>query len=196
NTLLIFASDNGGSDAENNDVRYPGGPYPNGPLCGDNAPLHGKKGDLYEGGVRVPTIVHWPARWASGIYPHPTMIVDWMPTLCRLAGYEGEGTRRWDGVDLVDALDSGEAPDRETPMYLKGLHGKSRAIRVGDWKLLEFDEAEGTRTELYDLSVDPCETRNQAAEEAARVVELKAALVEASKADGDAQLATEIRPAE
>jgi len=83
NTLIIFTSDNGGSTAENNDTKYPnqGDDCPNGRLPGNNLPLRGKKGDLYEGGTRVPTIVRWPGKIKAGTFSEtPVHIADWMPT--------------------------------------------------------------------------------------------------------------------
>ncbi|MCA9099461.1 MAG: sulfatase-like hydrolase/transferase, partial [Planctomycetaceae bacterium] len=87
NTLLVFTSDNGGSTAENNGQAYPSDDYPNGKLTGNNLPLRGQKGDLYEGGIRVPTIVSFPGRLKPGSVSTPAQIIDWMPTFCRLANY-------------------------------------------------------------------------------------------------------------
>jgi arylsulfatase A-like enzyme len=57
NTLLVFTSDNGGSTAQNSTQPYPPDDYPTGRIPGNNAPLRGGKGDLYEGGIRVATVV-------------------------------------------------------------------------------------------------------------------------------------------
>ena len=99
-TLFVFTSDNGGSTAENNDLKYPDDNCPNGRLTGNNAPLRGKKGDVYEGGTRVPTIVYWPGRFTPRKIETPVQIVDWMPTFCSLAGYEPDHDLKWDGTDL------------------------------------------------------------------------------------------------
>ena len=82
NTLLVFTSDNGGSTAENGDQKYPADDYPKGKLTGNNAPLRGQKGDIYEGGIRVPTIVSWPGKLKTGkSTPQPKL-----PTGCQPSG--------------------------------------------------------------------------------------------------------------
>ena len=84
NTLVVFTSDNGGSTVENNDLKYPDDNCPNGKLTGNNTPWRGQKGDLYEGGTRVPTVVSWPGRVEAGKVAAPVQITDWMPTFCSL----------------------------------------------------------------------------------------------------------------
>ncbi len=66
NTIVVFTSDNGGSTAENNDLKYPDDNCPNGKLTGNNQPLRGQKGSVYEGGTRVPTLLSWPAKLKPG----------------------------------------------------------------------------------------------------------------------------------
>ncbi|MCA9165121.1 MAG: sulfatase-like hydrolase/transferase, partial [Planctomycetales bacterium] len=154
NTLLVFTSDNGGSTAENNDLKYPDDNCPNGRLTGNNRPLRGQKGDLYEGGTRVPTIAAWPARIKSGRVDSPTQIIDWMPTFCALAGYRPETDLKWDGTDLTKLLTEHQ-PLAERPLYTVAPGWRGRSLRLGDWKLIVRSENRGSneasKIELYNI---------------------------------------------
>lgn len=186
NTLLVFTSDNGGSLRENNNDRsYPGGPYPEGPMPGNNHPLRNGKGTLYEGGIRTPTVVSWPGRLAPGRITEPVQITDWMPTFCGLAGFRPEQDLKWDGVDLWPLI-SGQV--RRLParaIYTPFSRGK--ALREGDWKLIV--SADGTKAELFNLARDPSETTDLAGQMPDRVQALRQRLVEAARADRDAVVA-------
>ena len=168
NTLLVFTSDNGGSNAENNDLKYPDDNCPNGPLTGNNLPLRGKKGDLYEGGTRVPTILSWPAKLKPGRIETPIQITDWMPTLCALAGVQPEQDLKWDGTDLSGLLVH-RTPLPERSLYAVGPSWRSVSLRKGDWKLIVHGKGENQELELFNLSADPSEKSNLADREQARV---------------------------
>jgi arylsulfatase A-like enzyme len=185
NTLLIFTSDNGGSTAENNDLKYPDDNCPNGPLTGNNAPWRGKKGDLYEGGTRVPTIVSWPNRAKLGKVDSPVQITDWMPTLCALAGYRADRDLKWDGTDITPLL-TRHTPIPDRPLYAVAPRWRSRSLRWGQWKLLVHGEKQARRVELFDLVADPSETTNLAGDLPDRVGRLTAMLSEVSARDRDA----------
>lgn len=185
NTLLIFTSDNGGSTSENNDTKYPADDYPEGPLPGNNAPLRGKKGDVYEGGIRVPTIACWPGYLKPGTYDGTAHIVDWMPTLCSLAGHTPETDLRWDGINLWSVLTGGKVPEARG-LYWQGPNFKSKAVRVDDWKLVSILKGKEWKEELFDLANDPNETKDLAAIEPAKLTELRAALAEFEAGDRDA----------
>ncbi|MEO6244922.1 MAG: sulfatase-like hydrolase/transferase, partial [Opitutaceae bacterium] len=116
NTLIVFTSDNGGSTAENNDRSYPDDSCPSGPLPGNNIPWRGQKGDLYEGGTRVPTIVSWPGRARPGRVSAPVQITDWVPTFAALTGYQPERDLKWDGADILSLLTS-HTPPPVRPLY-------------------------------------------------------------------------------
>lgn len=188
-TLVVFTSDNGGSTSENNDRKYPDDHCASGKLPGNNLPLRGKKGDLYEGGTRVPAIVRWPGRIKAGsVSETPVHIVDWMPTFCELAGSRVDAERlRWDGVSLRSVL-SGDDSLPERSLYSAGTSFRSRALRRGDWKLIIFDGKDSSqqRVELFDIASDPNEKNNLAQSNPDKVRELKAELMIAMRADRDA----------
>ncbi len=188
NTLIVFTSDNGGSTSENNDTKYPDDNCPNGRLPGNNSPLRGKKGDLYEGGTRVPTIAYWPGKLAAGsVCNSPLHIVDWMPTFCALAGAEvSPEALKWDGSDVWPAI-SGQSQLPPRLLYSAGTGFRSSALRFGDWKLIVFHAKNGgkERAELFDLSKDPNEQTNLADSQPAKVAEMRKLLAAASAADRD-----------
>jgi arylsulfatase A-like enzyme len=173
-TIVIFASDNGGV-----------GGYLEigGRGITDNSPLRGGKGMLYEGGVRVPLIVRWMRRMKGGGVCHePTVHVDLFPTFLELAGVKDRPKQPLDGVSLLPLLTEPSAKlGREAiyfhfPGYLEGsVAGKWRTppvgfIRAGDWKLMEFFE--DGRLELYNLRDDLGERTNLAAKMPDRAKEL------------------------
>lgn len=184
NTLLVFTSDNGGSTAENNDTKYPADDYPEGPLPGSNQPLRGEKNELYEGGIRVPAIVSWPARLSRGTVEEPIHIADWMPTLCAIAGYEPERDLKWDGLNVWPLIE-GRGAGTERTLYWTSP--RARAVRQGNWKLIQPVERDGEqgRAELFDLSRDPYETTDLAGREPQKVKELMARMGVIARADGE-----------
>lgn len=184
NTLLVFTSDNGGSTVENNDLKYPDDNCPNGRLTGNNHPLRGRKGDVYEGGTRVPTIVSWSARIQSGRLESPVQIADWMPTFCSLAGYEPEHDLKWDGANIAKSLlDQSPLPVR--PIYTAGPGWRSNALRYGDWKLIVHGEGEKQRVELFNLVDDPSEATDRADADPDKVKDMLARLRAAARRDRD-----------
>ena len=135
NTIVIFTSDNGG---ETNVT--------------SNAPLRGGKSQLYEGGIRVPLIVRWPARVAKNtVSVVPTVNTDFYPTLLEAVGVTPDPQQQLDGIStLANWQHPNAKPERDLlawhypldkPHFLGGI--SSGAIRVGDWKLIEnFDTGE------------------------------------------------------
>lgn len=186
NTLLVFTSDNGGSTSENADTKYPADEYPKGKIPGNNQPLRGQKGDLYEGGIRVPTIASWPNQIKAGKYTGVAHITDWMPTFCGLAGHVPGKDLKWDGQDLSAVL-RGEGGSTARTIYGVAPGFRSRMVRVGDWKLVVFEEKgkEG-KAEVFDLAKDPNEANDLSAQMPEKVVELRQAMNEMAKADRDA----------
>jgi len=159
NTLVIFSSDNGGVGG------YQAAGIPKAGGITDNAPLRGGKGMLYEGGVRVPYIFAWKGQIKPGVVCHePILSVDLYPTLLELAGAKRPADYPLDGTSYLGPLKSGgegqlvrDAIYWHFPGYLgAGADGwrttPAGAIRMGDWKLLEFFE--DGRLELYNLKED------------------------------------------
>lgn len=143
-TMIIFCSDNGGQASAG----------------GTNGPVRGAKQDMYEGGIKVPGCVSWPARIAPAQRrDDPVMTMDFYPTLCQLAGVPFDP--RADGVDLAPALwgDGGVDSDR-TMIWMRregGQYGGQDyyAIRRGPWKLVQNSPFEPF--ELFNLADDPKE---------------------------------------
>jgi arylsulfatase A-like enzyme len=188
NTLFVFTSDNGGSTAENNDPQYPADDCPDGRLPGNNLPLRGQKGELYEGGTRVPTLVSWPNRISPGRTATPTAIIDWLPTFAALAGYRPETDLSWDGVDLSGLL-TRDKPLAPRPLYAVGPSGKSRSLRSGDWKLIVTGElSRPDRLQLFRIDIDPSERTDLASTEAGETARLLDAMRQAALRDNDAKV--------
>lgn len=178
-TLIVFTSDNGGSQAGNADGKYPADDYPNGKLSGNNAPLRGNKGELYEGGIRVTAFANWPGTLKPAKLAAPIHVADWMPTLCGLAGYGPKGSLDWDGRDVWPVL-NGASKAEPRLLYWAGVGFKSRAVRDGDWKLIVPQKG---KPELFDLATDPTETTDLAARMPDKVEALQAKLAEISRGD-------------
>lgn len=175
NTLVIFSSDNGGSTNQS---------------AADNGRLRGGKLTLYEGGMRVPAWVVWPGKLKSGLVNQPLHVVDWYPTLLRLAGASLQQPRPLDGKDIWPTIAEGKPSPHEE--ILLNYEADGQAIRRGDWKLvidgqryLDWDaDARKTkgkviidrRIELFNIAQDPYEETNMAGKHPEKVQELLARL--------------------
>jgi arylsulfatase A-like enzyme len=170
-TIVVFTSDNGGYIGID---RRSGLNVP----CTSNHPLRSGKGSLYEGGVRVPLLIRWPSK-AVGERSQPVVTTDLFFTLLTAAGLSAAADQSADGVDLSKVLrDSAADLGRETlhwhyPHYYETTTPVC-AIRAGNWKLLEYFE--DGRLELFDLANDPTESRDLAATQPDKVMELKGRL--------------------
>ncbi|MBT4524756.1 MAG: arylsulfatase [Phycisphaerae bacterium] len=147
NTIIVVTSDNGPSWVGGVDMDF----------FGSRGGLHGRKAQLWEGGIRVPTVVWWPEHiQPNSVNQTPSAFWDWYPTLLAVADQEIKET---DGINLLPNLtDQSEIPER-------GLYwefGKSQAYRLGNWKLLQFNTKEGVDTHLYQLDKDESESVNVA----------------------------------
>ncbi|TVS17600.1 MAG: arylsulfatase [Planctomycetaceae bacterium] len=172
-TLIVFSSDNGGQQNWSAPETEYNGRYAAHTTLGNNQPLRGWKGDLYEGGIRVPAFVNWPGHIPAGhVFETPMHVVDWLPTLIRAAGGDLPPGESVEGVDLWTMLlgQSSTLPDRA--MYWKTR--AATAVRQGDWKLIQFHRS--GRTELFHLKDDPLEETDLADRQPGKVAELSALL--------------------
>ena len=170
-TLVIFSSDNGPEYTIDRKKKM--GHPELGPglttwySLGSSGGLKGAKRSLHEGGVRVPLIVRWPGKVKAGQVDKSSVItgVDWLPTLCAIAGAELPEGYNGDGEDRSAVL-LGRPGERGRAIYWywPGGHGGNNwmlaAIREGRWKLLVDESRE--RIELYDIPADRAETDNLA----------------------------------
>jgi arylsulfatase A-like enzyme len=167
NTVVFFVSDNGGPNlAKKSGTNFT-----------DNTPLRGAMGDLYEGGVRVPFLVSWPAKIKPGTYEKPVIALDFLPTSLAAAGEEVP--KDLDGVNLLPFL-TGEVSGvpHETLFWRSGGFDGKHSVRRGDWKLV----SEGAKApELYDLAADVGEAKDLAREKPEVVGELVATIREWEK---------------
>ena len=183
NTVLIFASDNGGVGGYAREGLTKGG---SGDVT-DNAPLRNGKGSLYEGGTRVPFIVRWPGKVQAGsACDVPAIHVDVYPTFVALAGGAMPAGQVFDGESLVplmrasSATLSREAIYQHFPGYLGIGANQWRTtpvslVQAGDWKLMEY--LEDGRQELYNLREDIGESKNLASAMPDKAKEMYAKLV-------------------
>lgn len=101
NTMVIFLSDNGAPGQPNRmQVKANHDAYLDVMLPGDNSPLRGKKGNVYEGGIRTPAFACLPGRLQPGTCDAPMHVTDWMPTLCALVGHRPARDLKWDGRNV------------------------------------------------------------------------------------------------
>ena len=168
-TIVVFFSDNGG-------VRYQAKrPTP----ITNNTPLRAGKGHLFEGGIREPLIIRWPGVTRPGsVIDTPVSSIDFLPTFCDAVG--ATPPRGMDGVSLRPLLEGKSVAERPLfwhyPHYSDQGGRPSGAVRLGEWKLIEFYE--DNRTELYNLKDNPGERSNLVVKEAKKAEQLRKLLVE------------------
>lgn len=160
-TLVIFTSDNGAGHKAGI------------PQFASTLNLRGAKGEVYEGGIRVPWIARWPGRIAPGVTDTPCAFWDLLPTAAQLAG--AETGPESDGVSLLPFLFGKGAPAGRKPFYWesqqKGFH---QAARDGEWKAVRHGPS--GPVELYRLTEDPAEARDVARQFPAEAARLRAFL--------------------
>ena len=150
NTLVVFSSDNGTTHLKK-EVDYD--------FFNSVGELRGLKGSLYEGGVRVPTIVRWPGHVEPGTSSdHISGFEDWLPTLLEIVGDAAAIPKDCDGISLLPTL-SGQAQPERPFLYREFTgYGGQQSIRVNHWKAVRQNLGHGQlKTELYDLNADPGE---------------------------------------
>jgi len=155
NTLILFLSDNGGHEN----------------WGASNEPLRGGKHDVWEGGVRVPAIIRWPAAGLDGgAFSGIAAYIDILPTVASAAGIDLDGPAVIDGIDLLPGLRSGEQPG-DRVLYL-GARDSAQGYLVGGFAAVA-DRWKIVGEELFDLSVDEAEQIDVAAEYPEVAAELK-----------------------
>lgn len=165
NTLIIFTSDNGGAN-------YIG-------LPDINKPYRGWKMTFFEGGIRVPFLVKWPAKIAKGtVLPHATAHVDIFATAAAAAGADMPSDRVMDGVNLVPFITGENTSAPHQTLFWRSGH--YRTLLAGDWKIQTSENPK--KSWLFDMKADPTEKANLAETNADKLAELTALL---TKVDGE-----------
>ena len=180
NTLIFFFSDNGGPVMPGTSI--------NGSR---NAPLRGSRRTTLEGGVRVPFVIQWKGKLPAGrTYDQPVIQLDVQPTALAAAGVSISPDWKLDGVDLLPYLTDQQLGSPHERLFWR--LGQQRAIRQGEWKLVQYDtnadlSTSETRTasltgrpavtppRLYNLAADVGEANDLAAAHPGKVQELDAA---------------------
>jgi arylsulfatase A-like enzyme len=149
-TLIFFISDNGGPMTKRN------------ANASMNSPLRGQKGDVFEGGIRVPFLISWPARIPAGrTYSQPIIALDILPTALAAASTARDPKlAALDGVDLLPFLTGKTNAAPHARLFWRMDGGEAFAVREGNWKWLRTYQ---NAPQLYDLSTDLGETRDVAA---------------------------------
>ncbi len=156
NTLIVFASDNGGATYTH---------------ATTNAPLKGGKFSHFEGGINVPFALRWKGKIkAHTVYNQPVSTLDIFATIASAIGAKLPSDRTYDGVDLVNKVNKNEAAHAS----LFWRSGDAKAIRKGDWKLVI--SGKNQQLWLYNLKQDKAENIDVAAQNPAKVKELSIAL--------------------
>lgn len=168
-TIVIFSSDNGtthlGLEVDFNFFKSVG-------------ELRGLKGSLYEGGVRVPTLVRWPGHVAAGSESDAISgFEDWMPTIFDLIESTPAVPQGIDGKSIAPTLLGQTQPEREFLYREFTGYGGQQTVRVGDWKAVRQNIGKGKlEIELYNIANDISESKNVAAENPQIVAKLKSIL--------------------
>lgn len=145
NTLVWFFSDNGG---------------PVSVTHSDNTPLRGAKGNVFEGGIRVPFLVSWPGRLPQDKeYTPPVISLDVFATAVALSGATVPASHALEGVDILPYLAGEKAGAPHARLFWRSGGGARFAVREGDWKLVG---GENGATQLFNLAADIGESQDLA----------------------------------
>lgn len=171
NTVIIFSSDNGATFNGGYDRAFFEG----------NGVLRGKKCDLYEGGIRVPTVVKWTGKIKPGTTTdHVSALWDFLPTACEIAG--ANSPKGIDGISFLPALLGKEQTKHKYLYWESRLTKGQQVIRMGDWKgIRETVMKNGSKSplKLYHLGKDISETKDVSTQHPEVVAELEKLLREA-----------------
>ncbi len=156
NTLVFFTSDNGPHKEGGNDPFF----------FDSNGPLQGYKRSLHDGGIRVPMIVRWPGKAPAGATSDFVWyFADFLPTVADLLGFDAPESI--DGISILPELTGSRQQRVDRFLYWGGTPGNAEAVRWGTWKAVREGPEEAI--ELFDLTVDPGEENDVAAENRATV---------------------------
>lgn len=154
-TLIAFISDNGGPPANTS----------------SNGPLHGSKGSVWEGGIRVPFVLSWKGHVPAGAtYDHPVISLDISATAAAVADAKLGGDKPVDGVNLLPYVTHQQQGAPHERLYWR--FGQQSAIRQGQYKLVKLADEPA---KLFDLAADLGETKDLASAEPQRLAELSSA---------------------
>ena len=144
NTLVIFMSDNGANKT------------------GRNLPFSGYKGNLFEGGIRVPCIVKWPGVLAEGMVSNqPCITMDFSRSIVRAARARPPRNRSFDGIDILRAAETNQPVQKRTLFWRARRADQTRkAVRDGSLKYICLQEGNDVNEYLFDLERDPAEKDN------------------------------------
>jgi N-acetylgalactosamine-6-sulfatase len=165
NTIIFLSSDNGPEDYRIGNATNAG--------VGSTGPLRARKRSMYEGGIRTFGLVRWPGHVPAGRRDETSVTggVDFLPSVCKIAGVEVPSSIKPDGEDVSDIW-LGEARPRSKPLHWEWIFNVAGdkngsymppklAVRDGDWKL--FINHDGTEAQLYNIPVDIGESQDLAA---------------------------------
>ena len=152
NTLIFFISDNGGPLAQS----------------ADNTPLRGGKHSDFEGGIRVPFLVCWPAQLKPGEHTSPVISLDILPTTLAAAGASAADGKSFDGQNILPLLQGESTAQPRNLFWCSGSDEGWWAVRSGDWKLV----GEKAKVSLFDLGKDVSEKNDLASQMPDKVAEL------------------------
>lgn len=151
NTIVVFTSDNGGE-------RF-----------SETWPFTGQKGEVLEGGIRVPILMRWPGRIAPGSKSEQVMAsMDFLPTLLAMAGGNPATAGTFDGIDLSAQL-AGKAAPMERTLFWRFKANEQAALRQGDWKYVKL----GGKEHLFNLAEDERERAERATADPARLAAMR-----------------------
>jgi arylsulfatase A-like enzyme len=155
NTIVVFLSDNGGPENDNGS---------------DNGILRGQKSDLFEGGIRVPFAMQWPAIIKAGmVYDHPVISLDIFATIVAQTKTPVITKNEIDGVNLIPYLTGEKSEAPHDYLFWRKFDAKNYAVRKGNEKMiLKF----GTEEMFFDLEQDVSEQKNLSEEKQLRVKQL------------------------
>lgn len=153
NTIIFYFSDNGGAKATSS----------------NNLPLRNYKQSVYEGGLRVPFVMSWPAKLKPSVCKEPVISLDIMPTICAILDINLPNNIIYDGKNILPAIEGKLKQPLHEELFWDGAENRW-AVRSGKWKLV-FDK--DSKLELYDLQNDISESKDLAAQNPDKTNELK-----------------------